>query len=254
MMSPVGSPSGIITLLTDFGTQDTYVGAMKGAILREYPRAVIVDLSHEVRPFTILQAAFLLDSAWQAFPTETVHLVVVDPGVGGARQGLAFVGSDHFFVGPDNGVFTYVLERMRVEAVALPVPPDASSTFHGRDVFALAGARLARGVSLSELGSPVSSPQPLKDAWAARVGEGWRGQVLHCDRYGNVVTSVPASALPHLHAVNGMPVRVVRTYEDAKPQELVALAGSAGRVELALAGASAAARLRAAPGEVVLVT
>lgn len=251
---PVADPSGIITLLTDFGTRDAYVGAMKGAILREHPGAVIVDISHEVRPFTMLQAAFLLDSAWQSFPPETVHLVVVDPGVGGARQGVAFAAAEHFFVGPDNGVFSFVLERARVQAVALPVPANAAPTFHGRDVFAAAAARLARGDALPTLGQPAPALAPLPDAWATRIGEGWRAHVLHCDRFGNVITNVPASGLPRLHTVNGLPVRVVRSYEEARPQELVALAGSMGRVEVALSGSSAADRLRTVPGEVVLLT
>jgi len=250
----VAKRSGIVTLLTDFGLRDTYVAALKGAILREHPKAAIVDLSHEVRPYAILQAAFLLDGAWQSFPPQTVHVAVVDPGVGGSRFGIAFSGQDHYFVGPDNGIFTFVLERTHVQAVLLPVPAGAASTFHGRDVFAPAAARLARGAEVAELGQPAQAPQMLPDAWAARLGEGWRGHVLHCDRFGNVITSIPASALPRARAVNGVPFRVVRTYEEAKPEELVALAGSSGRLELALPGASAAERLKAVPGEVVLIT
>lgn len=246
--------SGIITLLTDFGTRDTYVATMKGTILRQCPQAKVIDLTHEVHPFAILEAAFLLDSASHTFPPETVHIVVVDPGVGGSRRGLALTCVEQCFVGPDNGVFSFVLERGNAVAVALPIPPGASATFHGRDVFAPAGARLACGAELTDLGSAVPPPRPLREAWAIRVGEGWRGHVLHCDRFGNVITSVPASALPRVHAVNGHRVRVVRTYEEAQSKELVALAGSAGRVELALRGASAAAHLHAIPGEVVLLT
>jgi S-adenosylmethionine hydrolase len=247
-------PSGIITLLSDFGTQDAYVGAMKGTILRQHSGVSLVDITHEVRPFAILQGAFLLDSAWSTFPAGTVHLAVVDPGVGGPRTPIAMAGGDHFFVGPDNGLFTFVLERIAVQAVALPVPASASATFHGRDVFAPAAARLAAGTALHELGSPVKTPTRLGDAWAVRVGEGWRAHVLHCDRFGNVITNLPASSVGRIHAVNGVTVRAVRTYEEAPAGELVVLAGSASRVEVAIREGSATTRLRANAGDAIIVT
>lgn len=251
---PGATGSGIVTLLTDFGTQDAYVGAMKGVILRHHPKARLVDITHEVRPFAILQGAFLLDSAWSTFPPGTVHLAVVDPGVGGARRAIAMTGGEHFFVGPDNGLFTFVLEHMATRAVALPAPSSASATFHGRDVFAPAAAQLAAGTPLERLGSAVQTPVKLDHAWATRVGEGWRVHVLHCDRFGNVITNLPASSAGRVRAVNGVAVRAVRTYAEAGPGELLVLAGSASRVEVAIREGSAAARLHASPGDSMIVT
>ena len=247
-------PSGIVTLLTDFGLDDAYVGAMKGAILAVHAKANVVDISHGVRPFAVLQGAFLLDSAWRSFPVGTVHVAVVDPGVGTDRKAIAFKAADHFFVGPDNGLFTFLTEPIS-ETVGLATPPEAAPTFHGRDVFGPVAARLAAGTVLSELGTPRrQEPLRLAAAWASKVGEAWRAQVLHCDHFGNVITNLPIRALARIKVINGAPVRTVETYEEAQPNELVALVGSSGRIEFALREGSAATRLHTAPGETLLVT
>ncbi|MDQ6710915.1 MAG: SAM-dependent chlorinase/fluorinase [Candidatus Dormibacteraeota bacterium] len=245
--------SGIITLLTDFGVDDAYVGAMKGAILQIHPRATIVDLTHGVRPFAVLQGAFLLDSAWRSFPVGTVHVAVVDPGVGGPRRAIAFRAGDHLMVGPDNGLFTFLSEPVS-DLVELHLPPEAAPTFHGRDVFGPSAARIAAGQALEALGTAsTASPIRLEDAWARKVGEAWRGQVLHCDHFGNVISNLPLRAMARLTAVNGTRVRTVETYEEAQPGEMVALVGSSGRIEFALREGSAAQRLHTAPGETLLV-
>jgi S-adenosylmethionine hydrolase len=245
--------SGIVTLLTDYGTDDAYVGAMKGAILQAHPRATIVDITHGVRPYAVLQGAFLLDSAWRAFPAGTVHVAVVDPGVGTTRRAIAFTAADHFFVGPDNGLFTFLSEPI-IETVDLPLPPEASATFHGRDVFGPTAAKIASGRSLREVGaSSASSAMRLDDAWAVKVGEAWRAQVLHCDHFGNVISNLPLRSLARIKAVNGTPIRTVETYQDAAQNELVALLGSSGRIEFALREASASDRLRTRPGDTMLV-
>ena len=247
-------PSGIVTLLTDFGLDDAYVGAMKGAILSVNPKATVIDVSHGVRPFAVLQGAFLLDSAWRSFPLGTVHVAVVDPGVGTDRKAIAFKAADHFFVGPDNGLFTFLIEPIS-ETVALTTPPEAAPTFHGRDVFGPVAARLAAGAALATLGTArQQEPLRLPDAWASKVGEAWRAQVLHCDHFGNVITNLPIRALARIKVINGAPVRTVETYEEAHPNELVALVGSSGRIEFALREGSAATRLHTAPGETLLVT
>ncbi|HYM51584.1 MAG TPA: SAM-dependent chlorinase/fluorinase, partial [Candidatus Limnocylindrales bacterium] len=213
----MASANGIITLLTDFGTADSYVGALKGAILQAFRQATIVDLAHGLQPYAILQAAHLLDGAWSSFPAGTVHVVVVDPGVGSRRPAVALAAGDHFFVGPDNGVFTFVPDDIR-QQVALTIPAHASATFHGRDVFAPAAAHLAAGGDLSAIGTPSSGLLRLPSS-AEKIGEAYRALVLHCDRFGNVVTNTPPRALPRLRSVNGRPVRPVRTYEDGQDGE-----------------------------------
>jgi S-adenosyl-L-methionine hydrolase (adenosine-forming) len=246
--------NGIVTLLTDFGLDDAYVGAMKGAILNINPKASIIDLTHGVRPFAVLQASFLLDSTWRSFPVGTVHVAVVDPGVGSNRKAIAFRAADHYFVGPDNGLFTFLTEPIS-ESVELPTPPEAAPTFHGRDVFGPAAARLTAGAALSELGrARYEEPIRLTDAWASKVGEAYRAVALHCDHFGNVISNLPIRALARIKAVNGIRLRTVETYEDAQPNELVALVGSSGRIEFALREGSAASKLHAAPGESLVVT
>jgi hypothetical protein len=156
-------------------------------------------------------------------------------------------------VGPDNGLFTFLSEPIS-EMVELHVPPGAAPTFHGRDVFGPAAAQLAAGRPLAELGTPSSkTPARLEQAWAVKVGEAWRAQVLHCDHFGNVISNLPLRALARINAVNGARVRTVETYEDAQPGELVALVGSSGRIEFALAQGSAAQRMHTGPGETLLV-
>jgi len=245
--------SGIITLLTDYGQDDSYVAAMKVASLRLNPRATIVDVTHAVKPFAVLQGAFLLDTAWRSFPVGTVHVVVVDPGVGSARRAIAFRAGEHLLVGPDNGLFTFLTEPIS-ELVDLSVPPEASPTFHGRDIFGPAAARLASGQPLGELGTASSlMPVRLPEAWAVKVGEAWRAQVLHCDHFGNVISNLPLRSLARITAVNGARVRTVETYEEAQAGELVALVGSSGRIEFALRQGSAAQRMHTGPGETLLV-
>src|SRR6266480_7789812 len=247
-------PSGIVTLLTDFGLDDAYVGAMKGAILSVHAKAAVVDITPGVRPFAVLQGAFLLDSAWRSFPPGTVHVAVVDPGVGTERRAIAFKAADHYFVGPDNGLFTFLNDPIS-ETVDLATPPEAAPTFHGRDVFAPVAAKLAAGATLAGVGRPRKvEPLRLPDAWASKVGEAWRAEALHCDHWGNVISNLPLRALARIRVVNGTRVRTVETYEEGEPNELVALMGSSGRIEFALREGSAAARLHTAPGETLLVT
>jgi S-adenosyl-L-methionine hydrolase (adenosine-forming) len=247
-------PSGIVTLLTDFGIEDAYVGAMKGAILAVNRSAAVVDLTHAVRPFNVLQGAFLLDSAWRSFPLGSIHVAVVDPGVGTQRKAIAFRAADHYFVGPDNGLFTFLGEPLS-ETVELATPPEAAPTFHGRDVFGPAAARLAAGVSLEAIGAPRHlEPIRLSEAWASKVGEAWRAQVLHCDHFGNVISNLPLRALARLKVVNGTRVRTVEAYQEAQSSELVALVGSSGRIEFAVREGSAASRLHTGPGDTLVVT
>src|SRR5256886_3711728 len=216
-------PSGIVTLLTDFGLDDAYVGAMKGAILSVHAKAAVVDITHGVRPFAVLQGAFLLDSAWRSFPLGTVHVAVVDPGVGTDRRAIAFKAADHYFVGPDNGLFTFLNDPIS-ETVELATPPEAAPTFHGRDVFAPVAARLAAGAALAELGRPHrAEPLRLPDAWASKVGEAWRAQALPFDHFCHGLRNLPIPPPGPLKKANGMRVRTGETYKGAPPHDLVAL-------------------------------
>jgi hypothetical protein len=247
--------NGIVTLLTDFGLDDGYVGALKGAILAVNPRAMLVDLTHGVRPFNVLQGAFLLDSGWRSYPVGTVHVAVVDPGVGTARKAIAFRAAEHYFVGPDNGLFTFLNDPI-TELVELATPTEAAPTFHGRDVFGPVAARISGGAGLGDVGSPIRKSEPIRlpEAWASKVGEAWRAQALHCDHFGNVISNLPIRALARIKAVNGSRLRTVETYEDAEPNELVALVGSSGRIEFAQREGSAEARLHTNPGDTLVVT
>jgi S-adenosyl-L-methionine hydrolase (adenosine-forming) len=182
----------LIALLTDFGTSDPYVGVMKGVIATHCPAARTIDLSHQVSPQNIQQAAYLLRSAYRYFPLYTIFLVVVDPGVGTQRRPVAIQTSHGLFVGPDNGVLSAVLDEVDTwQAVALWPPEQLSATFHGRDLFAPVAARLACGSALSEVGSPTAD---LARISLARVDLSepsmFVGEVLHIDHFGNIVTSL----------------------------------------------------------------
>ena len=191
--------AAIVTLTTDFGTRDAYVAAMKGAILGIARTVQLVDVTHEVAPHDVAEGAFALEAVAPYFPPGTVHVGVVDPGVGTARRGLAVVSTGQVFVGPDNGLFTPFLGGSDWAAFELVAPeyrlPAVSPTFHGRDVFAPAAAHVASGVDPSRLGPRV--PDPVRLTWPAsrRTAEGVAGVVVHVDRFGNLMTSIPARAL-----------------------------------------------------------
>ncbi len=273
--------ASIVTLTTDFGLSDGYVGVMKGVLLAISPQVQIVDITHAIEPGNVRQAAFVLGTSYKYFAKDTVHVVVVDPGVGTERNALCLKGVGQYFVGPDNGVFSYILAdameksgvRFDEECESLnsrPVPQglegvrltneqfwlrEVSNTFHGRDIFAPVAARLPE-TSLTELGEPVKSvlayPQPM-----AKIDEQGRmaGEVLHVDRFGNLITSIrgeqleerPVKGTIEGHSFSGL----VRSYGDG--DNLFALIGSSGYVEVAVRDESAAARTEARVGsEVVL--
>jgi len=231
----------VITLLTDFGSGDSYVAEVKAVLITAVPDCTIVDVSHEVAPGSRRAAQYLLARTWHRFPVGTVHLAVVDPGVGTIRRALAVQTRGHSFVAPDNGLLSPVLEG--AATVELPVPPEASATFHGRDVFAPAAARLANGEPLSALGSvahdPLLSPLPLP-----RPGpSGVRGEVLYIDRFGTLVTNVPGIGFERATGVvigGEFTAHLGRTFRDVEQGALVAFVGSGGTVEIAARDRSAA--------------
>ena len=236
----------IITLLTDFGTSDSYVAEMKGVLLSDAPASTLVDISHAVPPGNIETAAYLLGRTWRHFPARTVHLVVVDPGVGTTRRAVAVGRDGHFFVAPDNGVLTPIIGPGS-EVWTLAEPDGASPTFHGRDLFAPAAARLASGATLAQVGALVLEPPVLLASPIPQYeGKRLHGEVLHIDRYGNLVTTlttklVPPYAILEAEGQEIGPIR--RTFGDVAKGELVAYWGSSGHLEIAVRDGSAARRL-----------
>jgi hypothetical protein len=227
----------IITLTTDFGTRDGYVGAVKGVILRDAPRAQIVDLAHDIPAGDIAHAAWVVATSTREFPHGSIHVVVVDPGVGGARQGV--VGKipvkpprgEQYYVGPDNGVFAYLpIEEVRAIDNAQAIAPDVSATFHGRDVFAPVAAALANDRPMGFFGSRSKLSGRLP--WGERAPG--TGRVVHVDRFGNLITDLPAAEAGNHVAVAGHHLRVRRTYQDVASGLLLAYVGSAGTIEIAI--------------------
>jgi S-adenosylmethionine hydrolase len=256
-------PQSILALLTDFGSSDGYLGAMKGVLLSGAPDAQIVDIAHDIPAGDVLAGAWTLATAWDTFPPETVFLCVVDPGVGSARRGLALAISDKRFVCPDNGLLTLVLAHApSFEAVSLTKRerwrPSPSSVFHGRDVFAPVAAALATGSSLDEVGERVEAVERLQLATPTVDANGRvRGHVIHLDRFGNVISDIPTRLLPRARFVVRIAQRTVREVHDhyaAAPRgRLFALVNSAGHLEIALRDGSAAGELqigRGAPLEI----
>jgi hypothetical protein len=235
--------STLITLLTDFGTADGYVAEMKGVLYSGAPGADVVDLSHEIPPQSVDAGRLAVARYWRRFPPGTVHLVVVDPGVGSARAAMAVASDGRFLVGPDNGVLSPALLHPSARAVVVPVPPGAAPTFHGRDVFAPAAAALARGAALASLGLPLASPVIRRTPEPVREADGSiRGQVIAVDRFGNAVTNIVGHHEGTV-LIAGHTVAVRRTYADVDAGGVVALIGSSGLLEIAVRDGDAAARL-----------
>jgi len=242
----------VITLLTDFGTADGYVGEIKGTLLAALPDATVVDITHDIPPQDIEAGRLTLARVWRRFPAGTVHLAVVDPGVGGDRGALAVESDERFAVGPDNGLLSPALLVAGARAVALPIPQSAAPTFHGRDVFAPAAAELARGRSLDMLGTPVHEPVIRRTAEPRRLGDGaLQGEVITIDRFGNAITNL-MGLRPGSIEVNGTALPLRRTYSDAVPGALVAVVGSSGLIEIAVRDGNAARAHRLVRGSVVL--
>jgi S-adenosylmethionine hydrolase len=248
----------VITLLSDFGLSDTYVGQMKGAMLAIAPRARLVDLTHAVAPQDVRGGAFLLWSAVEAFAAGTIHLAVVDPGVGSSRRAIAIrSGRGDVFVGPDNGLLFPAVERLGGPDLAVELAesrywrPSPSTTFHGRDIFGPVAAHLANGVSLEALGHAITDVQRL----GFPTPHGLSGEVIHVDTYGNLVTSIPAGGLPTSFRVTLGPHQIApaSSYAAVESGGLLALVGSAGLLEISARDASAASLTGATRGTPVSI-
>jgi S-adenosylmethionine hydrolase len=260
--------SAIITLTTDFGTRDAYVAEMKGVMLDITASAghavALIDLTHEVAAHDVTEGALALDAAAPFFPRGSIHLAVIDPGVGTDRRGLVVRTERALFVGPDNGLFTPFLESVRPwEAWELRAAEyrlsRVSRTFHGRDIFAPAAAHLAAGVAPDRFGPAVRDPVRLSWPTVRAVAGAVAGAVLHVDRFGNLVTSIRAETLEEVGRgirirLAGRPLPLVGTYGDLEEGQAGALVGSSGRLEIAVREGSAAARFKARRGTPVVVS
>jgi S-adenosylmethionine hydrolase len=274
--------SSIITLTTDFGYDDAYVAAVKGAILSINPEANIIDISHSVKPQNILQAAFILSVAYRYFPKQTIHMAIVDPGVGSERQGIILKTPSALFVAPDNGILSYIIDdlfsvenpslteqahdlkeivfKKGLEAAAITDPRfwrhPISPTFHGRDIFAPVAASLSLGISLYEFGEKISSlhilpiPKPSLDPEGNLIG-----QVLHVDRFGNLITNIKNNDLPGksvMIEVAGYCIQGISDYY-AQNKGVMAVVGSSGYLEVSLRDGNACDFLGTAVGDKVKV-
>jgi S-adenosyl-L-methionine hydrolase (adenosine-forming) len=273
---PSASPAlriPLITLLTDFGTTDYFVASVKGVILASNPHARFVDITHEIPPQDIEAAAFTLLAACWAFPAGTIHIAVVDPGVGSSRRPILIELDGHFFVGPDNGIFSYVCDSLASTRITPKIfhltntdyfRHPVSSTFNGRDVFAPVAAAVSNGVKPSDLGAEITDIvrlRPLKPA-ADKDGN-LEGRIIHIDRFGNCVTSISQNELsPEMISagayltLNGESVRSFKTYfaeDNGSTEKIFGIWGSAGFLEIAASSQSAAKILKAQRGDSVFV-
>jgi len=258
----------IVTFLSDFGRDDWFVGVVHGVIAEACPAARVIDLSHDVAPGDVARAAFILEAAASDFPAGTIHLVVVDPGVGTGRRALAVRAGGHLYVGPDNGVLEWALAQAGAEVVALTehrhFRHPVSRTFHGRDIFGPVAGHLAAGVAFASLGPAVTDPVRLPRSEPGFVDGVLRGRVVFVDHFGNALTNLTVAEIERAFpavAEAALEVRVhskrvagiTRSYGDAAIGTLVAVLGSSGRIELAEVGGSAASRWGIGPGDRVEV-
>lgn len=257
----------IITLTTDFGLRDGFAGIMKGVIYGIAPQVKIVDISHTVSPQDIREGALTLWRAAPFFLPGTIHIFVVDPGVGTNRRPMAARLGDHYFVGPDNGLLTPLLQDAEsnsksIEFVHLNNPkywlPKISRTFHGRDIFSPVGAHLANGVSLSELGKPFDDPVRMEWTRPEQTEAGWIAHISAIDVFGNLTTDLPISVLQEksniLFRLRGTEVRgIAESYGHKQPGDLVALVDSEDYLEIAVVNGNAAQKLGAKVGDRVEV-
>ncbi|HEY6233429.1 MAG TPA: SAM-dependent chlorinase/fluorinase [Pyrinomonadaceae bacterium] len=264
----VVSSAPLITLLTDFGTADYFVAAVKGVILSANPKARIVDITHDVPAHDIESAAFTLLAAHSSFPPGAIHLAVVDPGVGSERRPLLVKVNEQFFVGPDNGVFSYVSDRGTPEAFHLTAEKywrqPVSTTFHGRDIFAPAAAALSLGAKPGDLGTKTSEFLRLAPLRPVIADGKLEARIIHIDRFGNCVTSLRQDDLNGQTIaagaslrVNGKSIRSIRKYfseQTGSKEKLFAIWGSAGFLEIAATNQSAAKLLKAQRGDAVFLS
>lgn len=237
----------IITLTTDFGMRDGYVGAVKGVLARRAERTTVVDIAHDIPPGDIAHAAWVVATSAREFPYGTIHVVVVDPGVGSARRGVIISAGRQWYVGPDNGVFAYVADK-QYDAWQIDMQilmQSVSRTFHGRDVFAPIAAAIARGDDPATYGPLTKLTGALP--WGPRPER--EGRIVHIDHYGNLISDLPPVEAGAAVTIAGHTLSILNTYEDVASGELLAYLGSAKTIEIAVRDGRADTRLGVARGE-----
>jgi S-adenosylmethionine hydrolase len=242
-----------ITLTTDFGSRDWFVGAMKGVIAQLAPKANVIDLSHEISAGDIRGGAFAVAAGYRFFPEGTVHLAVVDPGVGSTRKAIAVQTADYFFVGPDNGVLSWALRKEKVRAIRALEDETyflatVSQTFHGRDIFAPIAAHLTRGVPIRKLGSALKDFEHLPWPESQHCEDGIAGEVVYIDRFGNAITNLEAgprfvSAICEVYGKRPWRCPLKEFYQAVPKGKPGAIPGSSGFLEIAVNGGSAEKQL-----------
>lgn len=252
----------VITLTTDFGLTDHFVGTMKGVIAGIAPRVTVIDLCHQVTPYEILEAGFILSQAYKYFPRGTVHVLVVDPGVGTSRRPILMEAAGQYFIGPDNGAFTLIFAaelKHKVRAITAQkyFNPSVSNTFHGRDIFAPCAAHLASGkVKPTQFGPPIQDYTQATAIFPTRTGKRvWTGQVLKVDHFGNLITNLRLDEFAmeeakHFELLVGSQIvsRYARNYQESGFGEPFVIAGSSGYLEVSVCQSSAAKQLGCGAG------
>ncbi len=255
----------MITLISDFGLKDPYVGEMKGAILTLNPKATIIDITHDIEKFNIKMAAFTLASAVPYFPKDTVHLAVVDPGVGTERRAIIIQTKRAYFVGPDNGILMLAAKTQGIENICeLSNPnlmlPHSSNTFHGRDIFAPTAAYVDKGVKISEFGQEIKNPVALNFSEPQQISSVLTSEIIYVDGFGNIVTNIKEEKMLDSKIINvrfpevSIKVKRGKAYSDADPNKPIVLIGSSGFVEIAINQGSAAGKFNLKVGDKITVT
>jgi len=252
----------VITITTDFGTRDGFVAQMKGVILRINPDARIVDVTHDIAPYSIMEAALVLKGIHRHFPDGTIHLAVVDPGVGGARRAIVARSRRRLYVGPDNGLFSLVLtpqQPWEVRQIENPefIAPRPHPTFHGRDIFAPVAAHLSLGAPFEAVGWAVADPVFLSVPEVRRTGNELHGEVIHIDRFGNLTTNIESAMIDRRFEsveMRGLAIRgLSRSFCQVLQGQALALINSFGYLEIAVNRGNAAQSLGVSKGEKVTV-
>lgn len=256
-------PTKIITLTTDFGLKDPYVAEMKAAILGICPNTVIVDITHEIAKFNIRMGAYVLASAVPYFPKGTIHVAVVDPGVGTRRRSMLIQTQQGFFIGPDNGLLILAAEKQGIKSIyeitnRRLMLPRVSSTFHGRDIFAPTAAHIANGVHPTEFGPEIRDVVKPEFAKVTLRTDVLIGEVLHVDNFGNIITNISEKEMARIRTqdvvnielpTQKLKLKFCKTYGEAEPRELLALIGSHNYLEIALNQGNAAENFKIKPGD-----